>query len=335
MGVSIVVGGQFGSEGKGKVAYCFAKKYNASSVVRVGGINSGHTVISEGGEAVILRTLPTAAISGDVNCILPAGSYIDVALLFEEIRKTGITEARIKIHPNAVVITESLIRDERNGDLSRRIGSTASGTGAAVGMRVERKKDITLAKDVKSLAPFICDTGDFLRGELLKRREVIVEGTQGYGLSNLHSPYYPYATSRDTTAAGFLSETGLSPFDVSHIIMVIRSYPIRVAGDSGPLPKELTWEDVTKRSGNASPICEYTSVTKRVRRVGEFDKDIVLQAIVANCPDQIVLNHMDYIPGESNSSDEINRNMFIDQTQKELHTKINYIGLNPRDIYKM
>lgn len=328
MGVSIVVGGQFGSEGKGKVARWFAKEYQASSVVRVGGINSGHTVIDEEGRPAIFRTLPTAAIDRQANCVLPAGAYLDVGLLFQEIQLAGIDPAKVKIHPNAVVITEHEIQVEQSLRLSSRIGSTASGTGAAVSMRALRDQRLVLAKDIDELKPFICDVNEFLHNEISCGREVLIEGTQGFGLSNLHSPYYPNTTSRDTTAAGFLAETGLSPFDVTHIIMVLRSYPIRVAGNSGPLPNETSWEDVTISAKQSTPIREYTSVTNQLRRVGKFDPDIVMRAIAANRPDQIVLNHLDYIPGDAYHFGS-ERTAFIESVQKMIGQKIDYAGIDP------
>lgn len=331
MGVSVVIGGQFGSEGKGKVARYYARKYQASSVIRVGGINSGHTVIDGNGQPVIFRTLPTAAIDHEVNCILPAGSYFDVDMLFEEIKMAGISPSKVKIHPNAAIITPEQVQMERDAELTRRLGSTASGTGACVAMRVMRDKRFVRAKDVKRLEPFICDVDGFLRQELLHGHEVLIEGTQGFGLSNLHSTYFPKATSRDTSAAGFLSEVGLSPFDVSHIIMVIRSYPIRVAGDSGELPREISWDRVTDMAGWDTPIKEYTSVTKKERRVGMFDPDVVLRAIRANRPDQIVLNHLDYIPGPSEAVGE-ERTAFVEKIQKILRNKITHVGLGPNSI---
>lgn len=74
MPVSVVIGGQFGSEGKGKVSYFFAQKQEAVAVVRVGGTNSGHTVINKDGKEFIFRILPTAAIDDKITCILPSGS---------------------------------------------------------------------------------------------------------------------------------------------------------------------------------------------------------------------------------------------------------------------
>ena len=70
MPVTVIVGGQFGSEGKGKVAHFFAREMGACAAIRVGGPNSGHTVISEKGP-IIFKQLPTAAILPDVQCVLP------------------------------------------------------------------------------------------------------------------------------------------------------------------------------------------------------------------------------------------------------------------------
>ena len=80
MPVSIVVGGQFGSEGKGKVALEIARRKTAAAVIRVGGTNSGHTAIGADGETYALRQLPAAAVDHSVQIILPAGSYIDLAI---------------------------------------------------------------------------------------------------------------------------------------------------------------------------------------------------------------------------------------------------------------
>lgn len=331
MGISVVIGGQFGSEGKGKVARFFAQKYNASSVVRVGGINSGHTVIDSLGNTMIFRILPTAAIDRKANCILPAGSYLNVDLLFKEIKMARIDPSKVKIHPNAAIITNREIYVERNRDLSSRIGSTESGTGATVSMRVNREETLLRAKDIEALSMFICDTSDFLREELSSGNEVLIEGTQGFGLSNLHSSYYPFVTSRDTSAAGFVSEAGLSPLDVTNIILTIRAFPIRVSGNSGPLPKEVTWEVVTAIAKSATPIIEFTSVTEKIRRVAEFDADVVRRAITVNRPTQIVLNHMDYIYDHIGSVGP-ERWEFIENVQREIGANIDYIGVNPQTI---
>jgi adenylosuccinate synthase len=113
-------------------------------------------------------------------------------------------------------------------------------------------------------------------------------------LSVLHTPHYPYATSRDTTAAGFLSEVGLSPLDVDEIALVIRSFPIRVPGHSGPLEGECSWDEVTAAGAAPERLEEITSVTKSVRRVARFSPEIVRDAIASNQPTLVILNHVDY-----------------------------------------
>ena len=130
---------------------------------------------------------------------------------------------------------------EAKSGLIGSIASTGSGTGEAVIHRIRRRRDLAFGKDVPELRPYISDTKAFLRKELLKNRRIILEGTQGFGLSLLHSKHYPYVTSRDTTAAGFIAEAGLSPFDVDDIVLTIRAFPIRVGGSSGPLEFETSW----------------------------------------------------------------------------------------------
>src|SRR5271157_924185 len=103
MPVTIVVGGQYGSEGKGKVAHYFAREMRASFVVRCGGPNSGHTVIDEQGRTRIFQQLPTAAILPSVKLAICSGSYIDLDVLFREMDETKIGTARLLIDPDAVI----------------------------------------------------------------------------------------------------------------------------------------------------------------------------------------------------------------------------------------
>lgn len=299
MPVSVVVGGQFGSEGKGKVAHWLARDLKASAVVRVGGSNSGHTVVSDAGHPVIFRHLPTAAILPETRCVLAAGSYLDLSVLKQEIAVSRIGADRLVIDPNAMIVTES--DRSRENLLRNRIGSTGTGTGSAVLRRISRRESTILARHCPTLYPYLGHATSLLRSLLANGARVIIEGTQGFGLSVLHSPYYPYVTSRDTTAAGFVSEAGLSPRDVDDIVLVIRVHPIRVAGLSGPLPNEIDWPTVTHARGGTEQIREFTSVSRRPRRVGSFDPEIVQEAIAANDPTRIVLNHVDYVDSDARS----------------------------------
>jgi adenylosuccinate synthase len=331
MPVTVVVGGQFGGEGKGKVAHFLAQEMKASIAVRVGGSNSGHTVIDSSGAPVIFRHLPTAALIPDVTCVLGAGSYINPEILLQEVFRIGLPPQRLLIDPNAMVVTQRELDEERNSSLRQSIASTLSGTGAAVSRRISREHSAVFAKDEKRLDQYIQPVVPFIREHLQKGRRIIIEGTQGFGLSLLHSQYYPFVTSRDTTAAAFISEAGLSPVDVDDIVLVLRAFPIRVGGNSGPLPNEIDWDLVTSESGNQIRILEHTSVTKTVRRVGRFDPDIVRQAIIVNRPTRIVLNHLDYIDISCGDKWMLSRKLaaFVTNVETLIERQIDYIGFGP------
>ena len=343
MPVSIVIGGQFGSEGKGKVALEIVRRAREPVVaVRVGGPNSGHTAYDRAGTKRVLRQLPAACIDIDrnVDVVLPAGSYIDVAVLFDEIARLGYPREGIRISARARIITGEHRAWEREAGLGDAIGSTGAGVGAAVMASVAREaRNFPLrsvaAEDVPELSEFIIDdTSSYLRRRLEKKHRVVVEGTQGFGLSLLDGGYWPKATSRSTTAAAALAEAGLSPVDVDDVTMVIRSFPIRVAGDSGLLRGETTWKKVAARTGRrAKEMREYTTVTGRLRRVGEFDSDLVRRALDANRPTRLVLNHLDYIGAERDLGNERTvLRRFIRRVESSLGRKVDWFGFSPLGI---
>lgn len=331
MPVTVVVGGQFGSEGKGKVAHYLAKEMDASVAIRCGGPNSGHTVIDPNGNPIIFQQLPTASILPDINIVLCAGSYIDLDILEKEIGIAALNTERLLIDPNAVIITPEMRMTEEKSGLIESIGSTGSGTGEAILRRIQRQPDVIFAKDIPDLVPYLEDITSFLRSRLSSNQRIILEGTQGFGLSLLHSPFYPYVTSRDTTAGGFLSEAGLSPLDVDDVVLTIRAFPIRVSGNSGPLFRETQWDTISNQSGSSCPILEYTSVSKKLRRVARFDPDIVKQAITGNNPTRIVLNHLDYIDIRCS---EIKANTektltFLQQVEESIGQNVDFTGFGP------
>ena len=335
MPVSVVVGGQFGSEGKGKVALEMARRSSEPVVVvRVGGPNSGHTAYDRNGRKHILRQLPAGCVDRDVDIVLPAGSYVDINVLKDEIEKLDYPRDRIRTSGHARIVTVEHKRWEAAANLAGTIGSTGSGVGAAVMASVARgAENFELksfeAADHPEMERFICDTSDYLRGRLDAGARVIVEGTQGFGLSLLEGGYWPKATSRSTTAAGALAEAGLSPIDVDDVTMVLRSYPIRVAGNSGPLVDETTWEEVAKKAGMERDIREYTTVTKRMRRVGHFDPVLVRRALAVNRPTRLVLNHLDYV-GSQESLDYPQSNVcsFVHRVESDIGREIDWFGFS-------
>lgn len=333
MGVSVVVGGQFGSEGKGKVVRHFAEKFGVIAGVKVSGTNAGHTSVDSKGETHIFRVLPSACTLLGVHAVISPGAYFQPDLLLEECEAVGFPKSMLHIHPQAGIITQEIENEEVSSDLRESIGSTKSGTGFATYHRVALDGKFVAAKDVAELAPYICDTTELMRSWLDKDEEIIIEGAQGFGLSLYHTPYYPYCTSRDTSASAYVGDSGLSPFDIDNIIQVLRSYPIRVAGNSGPLPKETSWKILSERIGRK--VQEKTSVTKNTRRVGEFDPDIVQRATEVNRPNITVMNFMDYIPEWDDIPEGMlgpNRMAFLNYVERTTGCAITHVGFGADDV---
>jgi adenylosuccinate synthase len=339
VGLWVVVGGQFGSEGKGKVSAFITIEENIDICVRCGGTNSGHSFIAENGTNIVLRQLPTGFINPGSRLLLPAGALIDIEVLQHEIEMLRIDPARVGVDRNALIV-ESLDRErEASLKLRDRISSTLSGVGSAVSRRVLRGADVRLFKDIVDthtwLRPLLTDVAAETNAALQAGRKVLIEGTQGFGLSLYHSPYYPHATSRDTTAAGFLSEVGVSPTAVTEVILVIRTFPIRVAGEqAGPMSSEITWSTVQQESGYPHELGEYTTVTRKLRRVSRFDWDLAKRAVAANGPTRIALTGLDYLNHENRGvldwhaldNSAIN---FVTRVEAELGLAIRYLGTGP------
>ena len=333
MSITVVVGAQFGGEGKGKMTAHLCRVHGYDVAVRCGGPNSGHTV-SVDDQQVVLRQVPSGVVSDRTRLLLSAGCIIDLEVLRSEICRFGLTPSRLGIDPHAVIVEKAYAEEEESGGLGGRIGSTCTGTGIAVARRILRTQDVRLVKDVAELAPYLSDVSAEVNSSHQNGQKIVIEGTQGFGLSVYHSPYYPFATSRDTTASGFLSEVGVSPLAVSQVVMVVRTFPIRVGGNSGPLPNEIDWQTIQRDSGYPYRIQEYTSVTSKLRRVARFDIELVTRAAAVNMPSRIALMGVDYLDYENkgvkrwNKLAEQTRHLIL-WTESELKASIDFIGTGP------
>lgn len=332
MPVTVIVGGQFGGEGKGKVCAHLALADDVDYMVRCGGPNSGHTVDLQG-VRYQLRQVPAGFVNPRTRLLIAPGALIDPAVFLDEISRCSCTPTRVGVDANVGIIEQADMDTERVLSLRERLGSTATGVGSAVSRRVLRDPKFRLAKDVLELRPFVTCVRDELTAALKKGRKIVVEGTQGFGLSLYHASEWPYRTSRDTTAHSFLGEVGLGvrQFDV---VMAVRTYPIRVEGNSGPLPKEISWEELQHRSGYPYPVTEHTTTTKRLRRVAEFDWEVVEQAVAANAPSCIALHGADYLDYRNKSVTSFERltpetQRFIAEMEERLGVPVLFIGTGP------
>ncbi len=302
--VDVVIGGQYGSEGKGQIVGYLAKEYDL--LVRVGGPNAGHQIYEEQGPFTH-RSLPSGTRKNPTARILIGpGAVINEEIILKEIAECDVDKDRLFIDPRAMVISKKDILYEVKY-LKGAIGSTAQGVGAATARRIrERYKSPRLAATFPNLKPFCSyNAQEILEGAFLNGERVLLEGTQGTLLSIYHGDY-PHVTSRDTTVSACLSEAGVSPHHVRRIVMVCRTYPIRVGnppgGTSGPMSHEIEWAEVERRAGyNPGEIekAELSSVSRKLRRVAEFDWQLLHKSAFLNGPTDIALTFADYLLKEN------------------------------------
>lgn len=318
----VVADGFYGSCGKGHVTEMLLNSEHPEKVqvnVRVGGPNAGHIVYGPtcpawcgGGPVAVLpnfsampipwgnepkedhiemdgitfhpwklRQVPVGAvINPECKLVIAAGSEINEATLMEEVRALEsaghLVRHRLVIDASATALTENHVEQEKERSLTAKLGSTAKGIGAARADRIWRTAKTW--SETKSNLGWWVDTAELIYLWLDRGATVIIEGTQGFGLG-LHTENYPQTTSTDCRAIDFLAQAGLSPWHKTvgtfEPWVVLRTRPIRVAGNSGPMKGETTWEELGLKA-------EKTTVTRKVRRVGEFDAGLANQAIDAN-----------------------------------------------------
>lgn len=288
--IDIVCGGQAGDEGKGKISAYLSYKGSYAYCVRVGGPNAGHTVV-QNGTSYTLKNIPSGFLNPGTKLVLGAGAYTKTEWLLKELEVTGTAE-RLIIDPHAVLITEEETARERGAShFMSHIGSVGTGLGQAVKDRIERR-NVKFAKDEPLLKEFIQDVPELLNKALDRGEDILLEGTQGIKLSLLHGEY-PFVTSRDTTAATFLGEAGLGPKSVRDVYVVFKPYITRVG--PGPLAHEMTDEkelEIYHTKGH-----EIGSVSKRLRRIGAFEKTSASRAIMINNCTKIAITHIDMFAG--------------------------------------
>ena len=177
-------------------------------------------------------------------------------------------------------------------------------------------------------------------------KKIMLEGTQGTSLS-LHHGHYPHVTSRATTATACLAEAGLSARHVRRVAMVCRTYPIRVGlsvtgRTSGFMSQEISFEEIARRSRvkvEELTQNEVGSVSKRPRRVAEFDWAQLRRSLLLNGPTDIVLTFADYFGIENREAyryEQLNNEAlrFIEEVEKVCGIPVSMIStaFNDRNI---
>ncbi|NNM03240.1 MAG: adenylosuccinate synthetase, partial [Nitrosopumilus sp.] len=317
---TVVVGGFFGDEGKGKIISYLSIKDNPKIIVRGGaGPNAGHT-IKDGDKVYKVRMLPSGFLNPNAKVMIGPGVVVNPDVLQKEIEDFN-TSGRSFIDKNCGIIEKTHLERDSKGELKEKIGSTGSGTGPANADRAMRV--LKLAKDFGSLSSLITDVPQEINSALEAKENVLIEGTQGTFLSLWHGTY-PFVTSKDVTASGICADVGIGPTKVDEVIVVFKSYVTRVG--TGPLDKELSLEEAEKKGWS-----EFGTVTGRQRRAAYFDFDLARRAIMLNGATQISITKLDVLFNDcagKTSFDELSNDAksFIENIERELNTPVTIIG---------
>ncbi len=294
MPTTMVVGGFFGDEGKGKIIAYLAKHDDPEVVARGGvGPNAGHTVVVEDKEYA-LRMVPSGFVCESARLLVGAGVLVNPNVLKQEVESFGL-KGRVGVDKRCGIIEEADIEeDKKNTYLKGKIGSTGSGCGpanAARAMRTARQ-----AKDVEELQEFLCDVPQEINDALNRGKGVLIEGTQGFGISLLYGTY-PFVTSKDTTASQIAADVGIGPTRVDDVAVVFKSFPTRVG--EGPFETQMTEAKAAELD-----IEEFGTVTKRKRRIGQWDGKIAAYSAMINGATMIALSGVDRLDPSCRGANE-------------------------------
>ena len=307
MPADVVIGGQWGDEGKGKIIDLLASKYDVVSRFS-GGNNAGHTVINSQGEFK-LHLIPSGILRKNVKCVIGNGCVIDPEVLISEIDnliKAGIdiSPKNLLISSKAHIILPKHIKKDSEQEEARagsKIGTTGRGIGPAYMDKVSRNGKRMESIDEwpsfsEKLGKFIISTQEFLRKELDENKNILLEGAQG-ALLDIDHGSYPFVTSSNSTIGGALTGTGLVPSDIENIIGIFKAYATRVG--EGPFPSEIDKDDpIAKHLLEKGH--EFGTTTGRERRCGWFDMVSAKHSIMTNGFNKLAIMKLDVLDGIKN-----------------------------------
>ncbi|MFW5727086.1 MAG: adenylosuccinate synthase [Spirochaetia bacterium] len=308
----VVIGAQWGDEGKGKIVDFLAEQ--SDLVVRFsGGANAGHTVV-HANNTYKLHLVPSGVVYPDKKVVMGSGMVIDPDSLFNELatlEEQGIQwQGRLFISDRAHIVLPEYKDSDKAMDEKRRnpIGTTGRGIGVAYAQKANRDgiriADLNEDAFLETLRPnerkFLNPYIDRLRSMTINLAEfmesyndekILYEGAQGI-LLDIDVGSYPYVSSGCSAAAGASLGGAVGPRSIDQILGVFKAYSTRVG--NGPFPSEFTVErdgdlgDTIREIGH-----EYGVTTGRPRRCGYLDLVALRYACRTNSIDSLVLTHPD------------------------------------------
>ena len=324
----IIMGGQWGDEGKGKIVDLLSKESNVVARYQ-GGANAGHTVYKDGNK-IVLHQIPSGILQKNCFCVLGNGMVIDPVELSSEINeleKLGMPTDNIYIAPNAHIVTplHKGIDVKNESSLSNKIGTTGKGIGPTYVDKYNRKgiraadlldqnklkikveqqiKSAIKNNQIESTALESLDTSllEFYNAcEIISKNivdtmpmihnsnSILIEGAQGTLLDIDHGTY-PFVTSSNPSTGGITTGLGLPLNKVERLIGIFKAYITRVG--NGPFPTELFDEDGEKLQKIGK---EFGATTGRARRCGWFDLPLANYSVMINGFNEITMTKLDIL----------------------------------------
>ena len=320
----VVIGTQWGDEGKGKVVDLLAEQ--ADIIVRFqGGHNAGHTLVIED-KVFKLSLLPSGIIREDKTTVIGNGVVLDPWVFLKEIKQVrsqgiSITADRLLVADNTPLIMpyHSNLDQAREKATSNKIGTTGRGIGPAYEDKVGRRsikagdlKDVDLLwKRLKVASEYhgfevqqVFDEIITIRDEFLQYvnpvaewlneqtdagKNIMFEGAQG-SMLDVDFGTYPYVTSSNTLAGMASIGSGVPHNKIPHVIGITKAYTTRVG--EGPMHTELH-DDIGWHLAEVGK--EKGTVTGRDRRCGWFDAVQVRKTCMLNGVTGIAFMKMDVL----------------------------------------
>jgi adenylosuccinate synthase len=330
-GAYIIVGAQWGDEGKGLISAYINAREKALAVYRAGtGANAEHGIFLED-EKTYLKTnqLPLGWIfNPDTLIRVGSGVAVDPNKLIQEINTYNLGN-RVRVDYRCPIITEKHIQAEQESKGMKDIGSTFSGTGFCRADFVLRKAK--QAKDISSLFGLINNAGKEIN-HFCKEGTVIVECSQGTWLSLALSNDYPNVTSDNVTAVAAADDVLLNWKNIKEVVLVVKALPTREgAGNFGSV--EEIHPDHVKEAGMFEPSS--IGGVQRRKATG-IDFDLLRESVEINGATQIALTFCDhYDPKCTNAKkpDEITDKVWDLIERIEFETKLPVTILNTGKAY--
>ena len=287
--VDVILGLQYGDEGKGKFIDALSKDYDV--IVRFhGGENAGHTLVVDDKKHA-LHLLPSGILNSGVINVIGNGVVINLETLKNEIELYGGPEnfvGRLFISTKAHVVFDK----HKRSDLllhQATIGTTGKGIGPCYADKMLRTGLRMEEIDEDYFKPFVCATVQLLQRLVSEGKSILLEGAQGTMLDIDHGTY-PFVTSSNTTIGACLTGTGLNHKNIRKVFGVVKAYTTRVG--EGPFPSEIfgETEKALREQGN-----EFGTTTGRPRRIGWLNLKELDLAVKLNGVDEIFLTKTDVL----------------------------------------